>query len=71
MHVAYRHIRPVCVLYARATGDYWAASTAAWEKLNRWLDERAVRRQIARGFGLFHDNAATAPELQRYDAACN
>ena len=69
MHVAYRHIRPVCVLYARATGDYWAASTAAWERLDRWLAQHKVRRQVARGFGLFHDNPQlTAPELQRYDA---
>jgi AraC family transcriptional regulator len=69
VHVAYRHIRPVSVLYARATGDYWAASNASWEKLSRWLDERKLRRQVTRGFGLFHDNPQlTAPELQRYDA---
>ncbi len=69
MHVAYRHIRPVSVIYARATGDYWTASNAAWERLDHWLAEHNLRRQITRGFGLFHDNPQlTAPELLRYDA---
>jgi AraC family transcriptional regulator len=69
VHVAYRQIRPVCVLYVRVTGDYWAASNAAWEKLSSWLDERKMRRQVMRGFGLFHDNPQLTPtELLRYDA---
>jgi AraC family transcriptional regulator len=69
VHVAYRHIHPVSVIYARATGDYWTASNAAWERLDHWLSEHNLRRQVARGFGLFHDNPQlTAPELLRYDA---
>jgi AraC family transcriptional regulator len=69
VHVAYRQVRPVSVVYARATGDYVSAAVAAWERLNRWVDERKVRRQVTRGFGLFHDNPQlTATELLRYDA---
>jgi AraC family transcriptional regulator len=69
VHVAYRHVRPVSVLFARATGDYWAASIAAWEKLDRWLDEGKLRRQVTRGFGLFHDNPQlVSAELLRFDA---
>jgi AraC family transcriptional regulator len=57
------------VVYARASGDYWTASTTAWDRLNQWLAESKVRRRVTRGFGLFHDNPQiTAPELLRYDA---
>lgn len=69
MHVAYRQIRPVSVVYTRATGDYWTASNAAWEKLDHWIDAHGLRRHAMRGFGLFHDNPqTTAPELMRFDA---
>jgi AraC family transcriptional regulator len=69
VRVAYRHIRPASVLYARATGCYSVSAKAAWERLDKWLAEREERRQIKRAFGLFHDNPKlTAPELTRYDA---
>ena len=69
LRVAYRHIRPASVLYARATGCYSASAKAAWARLDNWLAERQGRRQIKRAFGLFHDNPKlTAPELIRYDA---
>ena len=57
------------VVYARGTGPYWSAAADAWARLDRWLGEHKKRRQIKRGFGLFHDNPQiTAPELLRYDA---
>ncbi|MBX9589040.1 MAG: GyrI-like domain-containing protein [Hyphomonadaceae bacterium] len=69
MRVAYRHIRPIAVVYARSTGAYQAAANDAWERLNAWVNAHYVRRQVKRGFGLFHDNPrTTSPELLRYDA---
>ena len=69
VRVAYRHIRPASVLYARASGCYSVSAKTAWERLDKWLAEREERRQIKRAFGLFHDNPKiTAPELIRYDA---
>ena len=69
MRVAYRQIRPLTVVYARATGGYQAAAKDAWQRLSHWLEQHQARRQVKRGFGLFHDNPQiTAPELQRYDA---
>jgi AraC family transcriptional regulator len=69
VRVTYRHIRPVTVIFARATGGYHVAARDAWERLNSWLTQHDARRHIKRGFGLFHDNPqATAPELLRYDA---
>jgi AraC family transcriptional regulator len=69
LRVAYRHIRPASVLYARATGCYSVSALSAWERLDKWLAEMHARRQIKRAFGLFHDNPKiTAPELIRYDA---
>jgi AraC family transcriptional regulator len=69
LRIAYRHIRPATVLYARGTGDYWSASNDAWARLDRWLGQHKERRQIKRGFGLFHDNPQITPsELLRYDA---
>ena len=69
MRVAYRQIRPAAVLYARSTGGYQASAKDAWDRLNAWLARHEVRRQVKRGFGLFHDNPeVTPPELLRYDA---
>jgi AraC family transcriptional regulator len=69
VRLAYRHIHPVTVVYARATGHYAASAETAWQKLNAWLADRKARRQVKRGLGLFHDNPqVTAPELLRYDA---
>ena len=69
VRVAYRHVRPASVLFARSTGCYTMSAKAAWEKLNNWIAERQARRQIKRAFGLFQDNPTiTAPELIRYDA---
>lgn len=69
MRVAYRHIRPLTVVYARGTGHYLAATKDAWERLGDWLVRRNARRQVKRGLGLFHDNPhVTPPELLRYDA---
>jgi AraC family transcriptional regulator len=69
VRVAYRHVRPVTVVYARATGGYYLGAKEAWERLTSWLAQHGARRQIKRGFGLFHDNPqSTAPELLRYDA---
>ena len=69
MRVAYRQIRPITVVYTRSTGGYKAAAKDAWERLNAWLAKHQVRRQVKRGFGLFHDNPQTTPlELLRYDA---
>ena len=69
MRVAYRQIRPTTVVYARSTGGYQVAAKEAWERLNAWLAQHQVRRQVKRGFGLFHDNPQVTPlELLRYDA---
>ena len=69
MRVAYRHIRATNVVFARSTGGYENAAKAAWDRLNQWLVDHDVRRQVKRGFGLFHDNPQVTPaELQRYDA---
>jgi AraC family transcriptional regulator len=69
VRVAYRHIRPVTVVYARGTGGYKTAATAAWDRLSHWLAQHNARRQVKRGFGIFHDNPEATPvELQRYDA---
>ena len=69
MRVAYRQIRPTTVVYARGTGGYQVAAKEAWERLNAWLAQHQVRRQVKRGFGLFHDNPQVTPlELLRYDA---
>jgi AraC family transcriptional regulator len=69
VRVAYRHIRPATVVYTRTTGGYKVAAKGAWERLNGWLAEHQVRRQVKRAFGLFHDNPhVTPPELLRYDA---
>lgn len=69
MRVAYRHIRPATVVYARSTGGYQVSAKEAWERLGAWLTEHQVRRQVKRGFGLFHDNPQSTPlELLRYDA---
>jgi DNA gyrase inhibitor GyrI len=57
------------VVYVRSTGDYRVAAKDAWDRLNVWLAERQARRQMKRGFGLFHDNPRCTPaELLRYDA---
>jgi AraC family transcriptional regulator len=57
------------VIYARSTGSYQGAAKTAWDRLNQWLADHNARRQVKRGFGLFHDNPqVTPPELQRYDA---
>lgn len=69
MRVAYRQLRPTTVVYARSFGGYQAAAKDAWARLDAWLEHRQVRRQVKRGFGLFHDNPQVTPlELQRYDA---
>ena len=48
---------------------YQVAAKEAWERLNAWLAQHQVRRQVKRGFGLFHDNPQVTPlELLRYDA---
>lgn len=57
------------MVFARSTGGYEAAAQAAWDRLSQWLENQGARRQVKRGFGLFHDNPqVTPPELQRYDA---
>jgi AraC family transcriptional regulator len=69
VRVAYRHIRPLTVVYARSTGHYQTATKDAWERLSRWLADRSARRQVKRVLGLFHDNPqVTPPELLRFDA---
>ena len=72
MRVAYRHIRPVSVVYVRSTGCYQTSAVDAWRKLDHWLVQSEMRRRMKRGFGLFHDNPqVTAPELLRYDACAD
>ncbi len=62
-------MRPAAVVYTRSTGGYQAAAKDAWDRLNAWLAAHEARRQVKRGFGLFHDNPeVTPPELLRYDA---
>lgn len=57
------------MVYARSTGSYQDAAKDAWDRLNAWIAEHQIRRQVKRGFGLFHDNPQVTPsELQRYDA---
>ncbi len=69
MRVAYRHIRPVTVIYVRGSGAYATATVDAWRKLNDWLAAHDARRQVKRAFGVFLDNPQTTPaELMRYDA---
>jgi AraC family transcriptional regulator len=70
VRVAYRHIGPVSVVFVRAIGPYQMSAHEAWQRLGQWLAQgQARRRQVKRGFGLFHDNPQiTAPELLRYDA---
>ena len=69
MRVAYRHIRPVTVLYVRGSGPYATATVDAWRRLNDWLAAHDARRQVKRAFGVFLDNPqTTAVELMRYDA---
>jgi AraC family transcriptional regulator len=69
VRVAYRHIRPLTVVYARGTGCYRDASTEAWRRLGGWLAQHQARRKVKRGLGIFRDNPhVTPPELLRYDA---
>jgi AraC family transcriptional regulator len=69
VRVAYRHIRPVTVIYVRGSGPYATATVDAWRKLNDWLAAHDARRQVKRAFGVFLDNPQTTPdELMRYDA---
>ena len=56
VRVVYRYIRPLTVVYARGIGPYAARQPQAWRQLNAWLAQHQVRRQVKRGFGLFHDN---------------
>ena len=69
MRVAYRHIQPVTVFYARGMGPYDASSQQAWQLMGNWLDRHQARKRVRQAFGLFRDNPkTTAPELLRYDA---
>jgi AraC family transcriptional regulator len=69
VRVTYRYIRPMTVVYARATGPYCVSCPEAWRKLNQWLDSRKARSRVKQSYGYFRDNPRmTAPELLRYDA---
>jgi AraC family transcriptional regulator len=69
VRVAYRHIQPVTVLYARSMGPYQGASSAAWCLIAEWLERHQARGRVKQAFGLFRDNPRlTAPEIVRYDA---
>lgn len=72
MRVAYRHVRPVSVVYVRATGAYLTAATEAWAKLDDWLARHGLRRRMKRGFGVFHDSPqSTDCTSLRYDACAD
>lgn len=69
MKIAYRHMRPMTVLFARSTGPYAAAAEEAWRTMGQWLDARRARPLMRVSYGLFRDDPrTTAPELLRYDA---
>jgi AraC family transcriptional regulator len=69
VQIGYVYIRPVEALYVRALGPYKTAAASAWSDMLAWLDERQLRGQIARGFGIINDDPQTIPaELRRYDA---
>jgi DNA gyrase inhibitor GyrI len=69
VRIAYRHLQPVTVFYARSMGPYAESSLQAWRVMGSWLDRHQARRRARQGFGLFRDNPkTTAPELLRYDA---
>lgn len=72
MRVAYRHVRPVSVVYVRAAGDYLTAATEAWGKLDDWLARHDLRCRMKRGFGVFHDNPQNTENASlRYDACAD
>jgi len=67
--IIYRNVRPLTVLYARATGPYVNGTCAAWQNMGRWLDAQGARPRMRVSYGVFRDNPRiTAPELLRYDA---
>ena len=61
MQIGYVYIRPVEALYVRALGPYKTAAASAWSDMLAWLDERRLRGQIARGFGIINDDPQTTP----------
>jgi len=62
-------MRPLRVLFARATGPYARASHAAWKQMLTWLEEQRVRESIGRGIGVMHDDPGhVGPVERRYDA---
>lgn len=69
MQIGYLYIRPVEALCVRSTGPYKLSAAQAWDTMLAWLDERALRACLTRGYGVIHDNPATTePHLRRYDA---
>jgi AraC family transcriptional regulator len=69
VRVAYRYIRPLTVLYARAMGPYETSTPRAWSVMADWLERNNARRLVKRGYGFIRDNPrTTAADLLRYDA---
>jgi DNA gyrase inhibitor GyrI len=56
------------LLFVRVRGPYPEAAAAAWARLLAWADERGIRADVARAFGLNRDHARSADAECRYDA---
>lgn len=69
MSTGFVYLRPLNVVFARATGPYANSSHEAWGRMFDWLDRHALRRDVSQGFGLLLDNPAQVPSGRcRYDA---
>jgi AraC family transcriptional regulator len=63
------YLRPLRLVYVRATGPYAQSSTEAWTRLFGWLTNNGLHSFPGCGYGLILDNhLTTAPAACRYDA---